>query len=362
MPSLGNDLAAIRKELNMSLEDIHKATKIPIHILDAIEDDSIFTHFEENITYIRSYVRSYAKALKIDDKLIVRALNQVQKGTYSGLIREGSSGEVRPKFQYDSQEFESDEEEDDGEDMIHDHVPAGTRESPKSQPDQPSSKSKHSPPNPPSVRSIDWADMGQRFSPLRAPSKIWIGVVILVIAILGITGVIYFQNTGPLSQESNPATQPRAGADALGSDSLQLNLTAPSDTNNIRQRSATPAESLSDTLKMVIYAAYGRLEPVRVYSDVMDSLNPYWIEQGEALRFDFVNIIRIRGQYSRMVLMLNGHVLEDFRQRFLDAQSGMLEINREVFEGDPKWLQPAPDSLGIDAPPPAAIKERPIFN
>ena len=119
---------------------------------------------------------------------------------------------------------------------------------------------------------------------------------------------------------------------------------------------------LPDTLSLVIYAAHGILEPVRVYSDVMDELNPYWIEQGEAFRFEFVNTIRIRGQYSRMELLLNGHVIQNFAQQYYNPDTRMVELDRSIFEGDERWLSAPSDSLPINAPPPEVILDRPQFN
>ncbi|HBQ61517.1 MAG TPA: DUF4115 domain-containing protein, partial [Balneolaceae bacterium] len=74
--SLGKDLASIRKSKNLTLEDVQNAIKIPHDILDSIEDDSIFSDPNRNKTYLRSFVRSYAKLLKIDDEDIVEALDE----------------------------------------------------------------------------------------------------------------------------------------------------------------------------------------------------------------------------------------------------------------------------------------------
>src|SRR5699024_6070430 len=90
MSSLGNDLALIREQQSMSIDDVQKITKIPPPILQSIEDDSIFTQLDENITYIRSYVRSYAKAIHIDEPDIARALNEVEAGTYEGSLFENT--------------------------------------------------------------------------------------------------------------------------------------------------------------------------------------------------------------------------------------------------------------------------------
>lgn len=368
MASLGNDLADIRKERNLTLEDIHEATKIPEHILKSIEDDSIFTDFEENPTYIRSYVRSYAKALSIDEEQIVYALNKKEKEDYKGSLRQLlQAGEVEafepeeevgeePKPPAEEQEMEKETEKE------------LSKEEEKSTPPEAEAPITESP----SVQSVDWADMGKRFQPLESTkSRIWIGIFILVLIVAAGTYLYMYQSDqaepGALQGTSQSEQQASTGTQ----DSLQLNIVPPvEDENTGKQDSITEGmqapqkalQALPDTLTMLVYAAYGKLEPVRVYTDIMDSINPYWIEQGTALRFTFVNEIRIRGQFSRLVLLFNGHVIQDFREKFYNPDTRLLEINRSFFEDNPKWLQPAPDSLAIDAPPPSVIKNRPTFN
>lgn len=365
MPSLGNDLASKRKELNLTIGDIHRSTRIPVAILESIEDDSIFTTLDENKTYIRSYIRTYAKALKIDDNQIIRALDQVERGNYLGFPGEQSEPQPKPTRPDDSPATEepSDADEKSRKDMVHDHVPEpeaaeNTEENEHQTRDQGIS-------DPPSVRSVDWADMGRRFTPLQTRSRVWVGLVFLILAVAATTLFVIYQDHY-LDEDSGPDPEQNASTsnvDTPDADSLQLNFVPPTeDSANQVGISQTAMEALPDTLTMVIYAAYGTLEPARIYTDVMDNLNPYWIEQGEAYRFEFVNTIRIRGQYSRMVLLFNGHVVRNFRQHFYDPETRMLEINRSFFEDDPAWLQAPPDSLDIEAPPPTVIIERPIFN
>lgn len=362
MPSLGNDLATIRKELNITIEDIHNATKIPTHILHSIEDDSIFEDLDRNATYIRSYVRSFAKELEIDKELIVRALDQVEFGNYSGLLREEADGKASPKFQTRHQEKKPQKPKDDKEEPIKKTDPIKEPSEPETRPEPTKTQKKSA--GTPTIQSVDWVDMGRRFTPLKSKSRIWAGLIILVVAVLSVSAVIYFFNRNPqLSGSSSQGSGPLTTADAVEADSLQLNLTDSDNADDsVQTRQTRPAEALADTLNLVIYAAYDKLEPVRVYTDVMASLNPYWIELGEAVRFKFVNTLRIRGPYNRMVLLLNGHVIENFTERFLNRESGLVEINRQAFEGESKWLQPPPDSLGLDVPDPATIKDQPIFN
>src|SRR6056297_2691190 len=112
MASLGRDLAHIRKEQELSLEDIYETTKIPVRILRSIEDDSIFDDFENNATYIRSYVRSYAKALPIDEKQIIYALDKVAKNDYSGSLQSLLKDTPKKTFEFDEGEETPDEDKE----------------------------------------------------------------------------------------------------------------------------------------------------------------------------------------------------------------------------------------------------------
>lgn len=387
MASLGNDLARIRKKRNLTLDDVQEATKIPKHILHSIEDDSIFTDFEENPTYIRSYVRGYAKALSIDDKQIIYALDKREKNDYTGTLHQiagiESTSETAPEDKgkdakpEETQEPSGQDSEDD--DMIHDHSPAfqfEEEEEPQEDSSQPSAPGSPVQSDDRSeIRSIDWAEKGQQFQPLKPKrSKIGMGVLVVVIAVLGGVFLFYFDfvDNGQTDSTDNTANQ-EAGT-ALSTDSLQLSVSPSADADNdtaaaeelVEDTSAgfqnESFDELPDTLSMVVYAAYGRLEPVRVYTDIVDDINPYWIEQGEAVQFNFVNEIRIRGAFNNIVLIMNGHVVQNFLEQFYNPDTRLVEINRSYFENDTQWLQPAPESLGIDVPSPSVINERPTFN
>lgn len=367
MPSLGNDLALIRKELNFTLEDVQDATKIPPHILKSIEDDSIFSDFEENTTYIRSYVRSYARALKIEDASIIEALDQQEKNNYTGFL--GAKSDQRKTFEYD----EGDEEPEVQENVDIDSKVESTEDRPAKQP-EPAEESKQEPrQEPPSVRSVDWADMGQRFHPLKKHSRYWVGILlILFILLAALSAYYYLQNSAPDQTESQTVNNEPPAEQNVVPDSLQLDVRAGNENNDDdistlpededQQAEQTALDALPDTLSLTVYAAYEKLEPVRVYTDIMDNINPYWIEQGSAYAFEFVNTIRIRGQFSRMVLLFNGHPIPNIREQFYNPDTRLVEIERSFFENNPQWLEPPPDSLEIDAPPPNVIQNRPTFN
>ena len=94
-----------------------------------------------------------------------------------------------------------------------------------------------------------------------------------------------------------------------------------------------------------------------MYTDIADELNPYWIEQGEAIEFTFVNNFQFRDGLNDIILLMNGHRISNFREKFFNAQSGRVEISRSFFRGDSKWLQAPPDTLSLDVPPPSVIHQ-----
>lgn len=379
MESLGNDLARIRKEQELSLDDIHKATKIPPHILQSIEDDSIFSDLQENPTYIRSYIRSYAKTLSIDEQQIIYALDKKEKGRYGGslkeLLDEDYESTQKTTFELDEGASESTDKETDNTEgqMVHDHSPEF--ESDSGEPTASGSEQPESDEEVPTVQTVDWADMGRQFQPLESTkSRVWIGILGIVLVVGAVIYFFFFDNRFTTSKgtPSSAQTEITTGNTDEPADSLQLSVMASAaadsaiamnDTSEVTNPvQNTTLSELPDTVNVVLYAAYGKLEPVRVFTDIMDDINPYWLEQGEAYRFNFVDEIQIRGQYSRMELLLNGHPIKNLREQFYNPDTRLLEINRSYFVGDSTWLQTAPDSLPIDAPPPSVIKNRPTFN
>src|SRR5690625_2441245 len=102
MPSLGKDLVKIRTHLGLTIQDIQYATKIPVHTLAKIEDDTIFDQSEEGTIYIRSFVRSYGRALNINESLMIEALDQYEAGTYQSLLIQNYFGEDVPDVKHGS--------------------------------------------------------------------------------------------------------------------------------------------------------------------------------------------------------------------------------------------------------------------
>lgn len=347
--SLGKDLASIRKSQNLSLEDIQNAIKIPLNTLKSIENDSIFSDATKNKTYVRSFVRSYAKVLKIDDEEIVEALDEVEEGIYSGgLIGDSAEEITETEFNLDPKDtLPSESQEEEESSAFREAIPE-----PK--------KPKRTPP-PPEEDPINWADMGRKFTTVSKNSRVWLFVLVLVIVgSLGTTGYLfwddigsYFQNdpvvNEPVSNDQNAVPPTPIDSSALAeNDDLQTG----ENVNNTNEQETPPGPiELGDTLTVSLYAAYGQLEPIRVTSDLNWRTNPFWMEQGESYYFDFNDTLLVRGQYSRMLLMFNGHVIENPRQNYFNSAFNSIMITRDILD-QPRYLAAPPNEFPLSVGPP----------
>src|SRR5699024_9344705 len=331
MPSLGHDLATIRENRGISLTEIQQSTKIPSHILAAIEDDSIFSDMGNGSTYIRSYVRTYAKALAIEDRKIIYALNKAEKGGYAGSLidDEERSDEAPPRK---DEEEDQKEPQPDAKNEQQEQTAKPPQEPPPAtkQPDSSVLDSED-------IHSVDWANLGSQFQPAKSSkNKKKISIIVAVVLLIAAAFLIYwfFFMTQTPTTGSSTGSLP---AETTG-DSDQLNTVALTDGDSVLSTAeSSSSDGLADTLAVVVYAAYDKLEPIRVYTDLSDELNPYWIDQGEAIAFKFVNSFQFRGKLEHLILLLNGHRISNLKEQFYNAETGRIELSRSFFEKSSKW-------------------------
>ncbi len=116
MPSIGKDLAKIRTSLGLTLQDIQATIKIPMDTLEKIENGTIYEDSEHGKTYVRSFIRSYGRALKIDNEVMINGLNQQETGNYNHLLwnnyEAGQKSSSFKKFTFDDVEPETEVKEE----------------------------------------------------------------------------------------------------------------------------------------------------------------------------------------------------------------------------------------------------------
>jgi len=351
MASLGKDISKIRKEKNLTIEQIQEETRIPLHILQTIEKGSLFEDIDENKTYIRSYVRSYAKALGIQNERIITCLNKAEAGLYNGEL-------LNPPASQKDQTSDSSAEE--GAEPTDSEKPSGPESKRESTISKHWSYDESARPEP-SVHSLNWAKVGDDLTSLQTYSVINISLAVIALLIFG--GLIYFFVFGGNPETPNMEAPSEPSGSVLSVDSLDnefINVDTTTTATPADDATTEPSIALDDTLRLIVYAAYEKLEPVRINSDVTADTLPYWIERGHAMRFEFIDTIRVRGQFSRMELLFRGHVIQNFSEIFSEPASRFLTITRNDFT-DEKWFMPTPDSLLMDAPPPDSVLNRPTF-
>ncbi len=365
MTTIGKDLAAIRKHLGFELDDVHKKTRLPLDTLKRIEDDSLLSDPDENIIYVRSFIRTYAKALKIKEDLAVKSLDQHEVGIYNGLLLDAYP-DLQPKKRSKSDKpEESDQTKKDS--------ASGVSGESKKKTDKPSldsqSDKKVTRPAQAEMRQVPvstsrvvkdekWAEVGHMVHSRQNSIPVWI-VGVIVIIVIALTSVYFiidsdlFNSVGEVSEFET--TQPPPAASETEGTELSLDLAD--------QEPADPAPTaLADTLYITLYAAYDRLEPVRVWSDIKPRIDPYWVEEGIALNFEFRDTIRISGQYSHMLMFLNGHRINNFRQEYYNQEEGAVELTRDLFESDiEEWSTPVPLDLPENVSEPDSLYNRPAF-
>jgi transcriptional regulator with XRE-family HTH domain len=351
--SLGNDLSTIRKEKNLSLEDIFEVTKIPVHTLKSIENDTLLKSSSESKTYLRSFIRSYAKALKISDNHILSALKDTEEDRYDNTLlkliyperSQSSTGiEKELKSTNDSHE-EIVEAYNDTEDE-HQIDEAST---PKNNLDKESPK--------PTVSSVNWADMSKKVYASPANSKVGLLLIfILLIGGLGTAGYFYGGDVVSMFSSESDSTESNVSDDPLlsapDSSLITEDSTSFAGLNDLEDQELNQPV-LPDTLTVVLYAAYDKLEPVRITSDLNNRTNPFWMYQGEAYYFDFRDTLRVRGQYSRFLLMYNGNVINNPRQNYFDPALNSIVITRDILSGTEYQNNNSnnfPTNLGVQAP------------
>lgn len=380
MPSIGKDLSIIRNHLGYSIQDIQHLTKIPISTLQSIEKGTIFVEEQEIKTYVRSFVRSYAKALKIDSDLVVKALDQQETGNYNHLLlhefpelsdhipaskkdkadtedsasdpdQEKSSKKQKKteEVKSESSDDEVDKKKDDSEETEKTlFTPQKTK--PKKAPLKSQPATDRS-----SVNNVDWAGMGKKIKKEKKKTPAWL-ITLFILLLISAAAAYFVYQGGYLHSEADTQTTPEESVE--GPNGLDLDRTTAEPDTEI---ASEPESALADTIFITIYAAYDRLDPVRVWSDLKPRNDPYWIEQGFAMNFEFNETIRINGPFDEMLLFFNGHRIDNFMTDFFNEEENAVELTRELFTSEPEWSSEIELDLPDDTPEPESIDNRPTF-
>lgn len=392
MPSLGKDLVKIRTHLGLTIQDIQYATKIPVHTLTKVEDDTIFDQSEEGTIYIRSFVRSYGRALNIDETLMIEALDQFEAGNYQNLlihnyfgdhapdVKPGAAGDIPHTGESGGGKRQTPGKETPGKESSAPEQSSTERENRRDAPPDRGDKGSKSAPgsvpadsaagrdaaearpasdfNPESRSSnVDWAKMGNRVTHDKRPLSLWIAGLFLLVIILGVAGYFivesdYFSGSDPAQEEITTPSEENNGLSlSTGTADGQ-----PSDTET-----GSSEIALNETLYITVYAAFGNADPVRVWSDLKPRPDPYWLNTGTAMNFEFRDEIRVRGPMDNILLFMNGHLIENPADHFFNEETRDVELSRDYFVSSPVWSDSVALRLPEGVAEPETFVHRPVF-
>ncbi len=449
MSQFFEDLVRIRKNKRLSKQDVFYKCRIPIETIESIEDGSILSGKMRNKTYVRSYFRTYAKAIGVSDEDVTTALDEHDAGLYNqGLLiqylpeqAEDVSGSAEQKNkEADSagqakENRTSQEKESEKKDKTKIEKKEGTANQ-KSKTITPETQEK-------TVRDVEWEDDSIKkirststtgFSSAESRSKdattpaelpdlpklegidwaskvkqavyrpqrnrlLWVILATLLALALALASIVWYWRSAEPDPGAPPATEGRIPAETVpptqpdsdtqlqpteeapeATDPVPPDVTAAEEPEAVEETQPPPPpptreeiaaqiaafSTTGDTLYVHAYALLGNLEPIRVVSDIFaanDLQNtpprPYWVEQYQAMRFDFLDEIILQGSLARMVLLFNGHVIEDFDPFFTDGSR--IRITRDLLMENNLFYIAETDPFS-EMPPPRRIVERPRFS
>jgi hypothetical protein len=331
MSTLAEDFKSCRKRLNISLEDISKSTRVPVSLFASIEDGTFFSNPSFTRTYIRSFVRMYGKAIKLDESDIVRVLDEDEAEMYAGfLYKKYVLGEVEtpvvvPQIP-DVRESQATPKTEHKIERVAE--PAPSKPEPQRTPIE-------------SDRTVDWADMNAKINRPRQRSSntTYLLLALLLVVVLAAVVYIWYNQADSVSMDDNLQSS---------QNEVAPEVVAPVD--SVSQEAAVqPVRSpvLPDTLYLIVYALYDKLDPVRITSDLKDKVNPYWLERGAGRSFEFRDTIVVRADPNRFALIYNGHLISSFREFRFDEDSLNFRLTRGMLVQRPESQSPGtlPDNV-----------------
>ena len=360
------DLRRIRRDRDVSLTDIHDATKMAYDLIKRFEHNALIGHPQFNRVYLRLFVRGYAEHLNMDVEMALEAFELAMKGRYTGSLAKAYLGESGEERQEESPKQEKKTGREEPAPPESDQV---TEATPSAQAERESAKipsEESAEPTPQSdseVTDPEVADSGatvsaalsteqptareaslaktsaaRKISSSKAPfprrtsagtsSKanpstgadaqapagsgsgsgadprwIFLGVLVVVIG-LGVWGLT---RVAPANDVTDAAVPANGMVDATVPANGMADATVPANgmADATVPANGIPIQSLPDTLNIVIVADKGSVAPIRVTVD-NDLRRPHWISRGSSMTFRMVDRIILEQQLDSVTVQVEG--------------------------------------------------------
>jgi len=307
--NLARDLRRIRESRNISIDELNIQTKIPRTLLASFEERVLFDHDQFNRVYLRSFVRTYAATIGVSADIAVESLEAAAEGRYDGRLAREYLGEEVDYLPAAAESTTDDqgaahavsEENDPPVEPTPVAIEDETDESDWAATSPPSRK-----PTPPKPR----VSRSPSHSSRRSNAGSWVGIVFGVIVVGGIVwGLItVFGGGGDFTSD---------GDTVAVVDTQEVDIAEP--------EAPRPRVTLDESMVFYVVAESGPVDPIRVTVDD-DLRRPYWIEEGDSMRFVANERIVFEERLDLIRLNLQGY---NYPASARDDQ-GRIVVTREI--------------------------------
>lgn len=294
-----HDLRAIREAKGLTIERVHHETMIPHGVIEEFEHNALIENPQFNRVYLRSFVRTYAATLHIEEKLALEALEEALSGIYQHRLaaRYLDEGEGPPPgtppagSETGPPEASSRSEKQSTEPAS----PRPERGPPGAKPARApivTSVEARRPPLPPPTPATKTDDR----SPARdAAGPVVVGLAIATVIVLGVLLFLWQRNVSSAPDEPAPA---------IPSDSVTPVGTTPPELMQAPLEEPARIE-VGDEIDVLVIAAGQPVQRLLVQIDD-DLRRPYWIEPDSTIAFQAEERIALENQLSRIQLRVEG--------------------------------------------------------
>jgi len=297
------DLKRIREARDVSLAEIHEATRISKDVLDDFESGDLFNRSSFNPVYLRSLAKSYAQQVSITPpQRVLECMELAQSNRYTNELAVDELGEEPLSIAWPDDGSEDDTPGDDTSLPLDDSafntpntestgsaVTTDAADGPGA-----SNTAARRWREAPNDEEADNQSAAQSSSTGGGAWQLVILGIAFVVLIGGIVwGLVYWSGTDDASSEPEPPVEETTPASP---DTAQTEMSAP--------EPEVPAPEIGDTVYATLYASNGNVQGVRVQRDD-DIRRPYWIEEGDAVVMPFTEQISIEQQLDEFELFIN---------------------------------------------------------
>ncbi len=329
---LASDLKRIRELRDLTLSDMNAETKIPRSLLESFEEHALFDHSQFNRVYLRSFVRTYATTVGVEPELAADALEQAFEGNYDHdlarrYLGDEDPGAVAPADDDEVSQMETSSTivaSEDAQDGGADRVASGTDDPAEAEPDEGAWYASSPPAR--KVSKEESEEIRPPVRPRRSPSRqsgvgttpILVGIV--VIAAIAVIAWLVVGSSDDDGERASVEDQSVELTDEVAEEPVAV---------------SRPIPTLGDSLIFFIVAESGSVAPIRVTVDD-DLRRPYWIDQGDSLRFAAANRIIFEERLDVIRLNFLGETYPTDQR----DDRGRIVVTRDAAESFLQNLQP----------------------